>query len=132
MFHMNTRSLSKNFDQLQNVLSAVETNFDVVGITETKQQVEKDFITNVDLDEYCFYTQPSNSNAGGVALYVYNKLDHTERNDLGKLDDDFESIWTEIKNKKGENFLCGCLDEHPNTDTAKFMEYIESTLTVMA
>ena len=74
MFHVNTRSLSKNFDRLQNVLSAVETKFDVVGITETKQQVEKDFITNVDLDGCCVYTQPSNSNAGGVAHYVNNKL----------------------------------------------------------
>ena len=42
---------------------------------------------------------PNHYNAGGVALYVNNKLYH-----LGKLDDDFESIWTEIKNKKGKNF----------------------------
>ena len=123
---MNTRSLSKKFDQLLNVLSAVETKFDVIGITETKQQVEQDFITNVDLGGYCVYTQPSK---WCVALYVNNKPDHLERNDLGKIDDDFESIWTEIKNKKGKNFLCGCLYRHPNTDTAKFMEYIESTLT---
>ena len=60
-------------------------------------------------------------------LTSYNIL--LERNDLGRLDDDFESIWTELKNKKGKNFLCGCLYQHPNTDTAKFMEYIESTLT---
>ena len=126
---MNTRSLLKNFDQLLNVLSAVEIKFDVIGITETKQQVEKDFITNVDIDGYCVYTQPSKFNAGGVALYVNNRLDHLERNDLGKLDDDSESIWIEIKNKKGKNFLCGCLYRHLNTDTAKFMEYIESTLT---
>ena len=64
-------------------------------VTETKQQVEKDFITNVDLDGYCVYTQTSNSNTGGVALYSNKKLDHLERNDLGKLDEDFESIWTE-------------------------------------
>ena len=35
----------------------------------------------------------------------------------------------EINNKKSKNFLCGCLYRHPNTDTAKFMEYTESTLT---
>ena len=82
---MITRGLSNNFDQLLNVLSAVEIKFDVIGITETKQQVEKDFITNVDLDGCCVYTQPSKSTAGGVTLYVNNKL---ERNDLGKLNDD--------------------------------------------
>ena len=37
-------------------------------------------------------------------LVMAFKLDHLERNDLGNLDDDFESIWTEIKNKKGKNF----------------------------
>ena len=93
--------------------------------------MNKDFSTNVDLDGYCVYTQSSNSNAGGVALYFDNKLDHLERNDLGRLDDDFEAIWIEIKNKKGKNFLCVCLYRHPNTDTAKFMEYIEPTLTKM-
>ena len=77
----------------------------MLGITETKQQVEKDFITNVDIDGYCIYIQPSKSNAGGVALYVNNRLDHLERNGLGKLDDDVESLWTEIKNKKGNNFF---------------------------
>ena len=30
----------KNFDQLQNVLSALKTKFDLIGITETKQQVD--------------------------------------------------------------------------------------------
>ena len=39
------------------------------------------------------YTQPSNSNTGGVAIYVNNKLDHFIRDDLSKLDDDFESVW---------------------------------------
>ena len=124
MFHVNTRSLSKNVDQLLNVLSAAEAKFDVIGITETKQQME-----NVDLDGYCVFTSTSKSNAGDVALYVNNRLDHLERNDLGTLDDDFESIWTEIKNKKGNNFLCDSLYRHPNTDTATFMEYIESTPT---
>ena len=43
IFHVNTRSLSKNFDQLQNILSAAQTDFDLIGITEAKQLVEKDF-----------------------------------------------------------------------------------------
>ena len=66
LFHISCeyKKSIKNFDQLLNVLSAVETKFDVIGITETKQQVEQDFITNVDLDGYRVYThQPSKFNA---------------------------------------------------------------------
>ena len=33
--------------------------FDLIAITETKQQIEKDFITNVDINGYHLYTQPS-------------------------------------------------------------------------
>ena len=67
---MNTRSLSKNFDQLQNVLSASKTLFDAIGISETKQNVDKDVIVIVNIDAYNMYTQPSISSSGGVAIYV--------------------------------------------------------------
>ena len=109
--------------------SAAETKFDLTGITETKQQLNKDFITNVNLDGYQMYIQPSNSNAGGVAIYENNKLDHFKRDDLGKLDDDFESVWIEIKEKKGKSSLCGCIHRHPNSDVTKLAEYVETTLT---
>ena len=126
MFHVNTRSLSKNFDQLLSILSASNISFDVLGITETKQQTDKGFLTNVNIDGYHMYTQPPKSLAGGVAIYVNNKLDHFKRDDLSILHEDFESIWIEIKNKKGKNFLCGCVYRHPNTDIPNFHDHIES------
>ena len=43
------------------------------------------------------YTQPSKSNAGGVAIYIEDNLDHFIRNDVCKLDDCFEAVWIEIK-----------------------------------
>ena len=49
--------------------------------------------------------------------------------DLSILHDEFESLWVEIKNKKGKNFLCGCCYRHPNTDVSNFMDYLESTFT---
>ena len=92
IFHVNTRSLSKNFDQLQSVLSGLGLVFDLIGITETKQQMEKDFITNVDINDYHLYTQHSKGAAGGVAIYANNKLDHFRRKDLDTVNDEFESI----------------------------------------
>ena len=56
---MDTRSLSKNFDQLSAVLSALGTSFDVIGITEMKQQIGKEFISNVNINNYLMYIQPS-------------------------------------------------------------------------
>ena len=85
LFHVNTRSLSKNFDELSAVLSALGISSDVLGITETKQQIGKEFISNVKIDNYLMYTQPFKSSAGGVAIYINNKVDHVKRDDLGIL-----------------------------------------------
>ena len=51
---------------------------------------------------YHIYTQPSKSAAGGVAIYVKDKLDHFKRDDLSILHYEFESIGVEIKNNKGK------------------------------
>ena len=131
LFHVNTRSLSKNFDQLQNVLSAAKIDFDLIGIIETKQQVDKDFLVNVNITGYHMYTQPSKSNAGGVAIYIKNNLDNFIRDDLCKLDDCFEAVWIEIKNSKGKNSLCGCIYRHPNTDVTNLMQYLEATFSLI-
>ena len=50
-------------------------------------------------------------------------------NDLSILHEEFESIWTEMKNKQGKNFLCGCIYRHPDTDIIHFIEYMEATLS---
>ena len=109
------------------MLSALGVSFDLLGISETKQQTGKNFISNVNIEGYHIHTQPSKSAAGGVAIYVKDKLDHFKRDDLSILHDEFESLWVEIKNKKGKNFLCGCFYRHPNTDVSNIMDYLEST-----
>ena len=129
LFDVNARSLSKNFDQLLSVLAAAGISFDVLGITETKEQIRKAFTTNVSIDEYHMYTQPTKSAAGCVAIYSNNKLDYFERKDLSILHEEFESIWVEMKNKRGKNFPCGCIYRHPNTDISHFIKYMERTIS---
>ena len=75
-FHTNVRSLAKHFDELQNLLSILQTKFDVIGISKTKENIDEGFITNVNLNGNYMCTQPSKSAAGGVAIYVNDNLDH--------------------------------------------------------
>ena len=49
---------------------------DIIGISETKNQVIKDFLVNVDMQGYSMYTQPSKNSSGGCAIYVNSQLDH--------------------------------------------------------
>ena len=70
LMYVNIRSLSKQIDELKTVLLMSKIKFDFIGITESKQQVGKDFIANVDMEGYHKYNQPSKYPSGGVVIYV--------------------------------------------------------------
>ena len=67
VFHMNIRSLSAHHDELSLLLAGLKFRFD---ISETKEQSDKGFLSNVHLPGYNIHTQPTKSSAGGVALYL--------------------------------------------------------------
>ena len=73
------------------------------------------------------YTQTSKSAAGGVTIYVNDKLDHVSKDNLNIIDDDFEAVWIEIKSKQSKNIVCGCVYRHPNRHFTKCFEYLETT-----
>ena len=77
---------------------------------------------------YVLHSQHSSSYAGGVTLYVKEDLQHMMRDDRSKCEDEFETIWIEIKNSKSQNVLCGCAYRHPNTNADKFNGYINQTM----
>ena len=72
--------------------------FDIIGISESKQQVGKDFPVNVQMDGYLMCSQPSKSSCGGCVLYVNSRLDHHVRDDLSVKEDDYETIWIKKNN----------------------------------
>ena len=47
LFHADIRSLCKHLDQHHSLLCSTKTPFDIIGITETKQIINKDFLINV-------------------------------------------------------------------------------------
>ena len=64
------------------ILSSLKVNFDLIGITETKQQMGKELLVNVDVNDYFMYTQPSKLASGGIAIYVKDNLDHSRIGDM--------------------------------------------------
>ena len=128
VFLTNIRSLYKHHDTLHTQLSVINIPFDVIGISETKEQIDNEFITNVELRGYSMSSQPSKSSCGGCAIYVNPQLDHQVRNDLSVLEEVYETIWVEINNKKDKNLLCCCLYRHPSSDVTKFIGRMTSIL----
>ena len=87
------------------------------------------FPVNINMDGYQIYSQPTKSTHGGVVMYVNKKLDHVVREDISVLEDEYETLWIEIKTgAKAKNILCCCVYRHPNTDTKKFVEHMDDVL----
>ena len=58
LFHINTCSLNKNFDDLQHLLSCTKTKFYIIAISETRitKQVS---LSNLNLNNYSFEFTPT-------------------------------------------------------------------------
>ena len=70
LFYLNIRSLSAHFDELLLLLSSFSLSVDVIGISESKEQIDCGFLTNVNISGYTMHSTPTKSSAAGVALYV--------------------------------------------------------------
>ena len=63
------------------MLSDMNHSFSIIGLSETKIKLRVDPYINTDLLGYCFLSQPSMFNAGGVGFYK-NNLSYTIRDQL--------------------------------------------------
>lgn len=101
ILHCNIRSLSKNFNLIEEMLRTLDSKSDIIGVTETK--LNEFSVANVDIESYNFYHTDSPTNAGGAALYINNSLKTIPRPDI-KFDMNLvESCWAHIDNGKNKN-----------------------------
>ena len=73
------------------MLAYPNINWDIIEISETGEQLYG-FKRNIELDGFNFYKQTSKSRKGGVVLFINNKLDHFERDDLKVQTNEFETV----------------------------------------
>ena len=113
---------------LSNMLLELYFPFSLIGFTEIKQKIGEFLISNTDLHGYQFLSQPSLSNAGGVAFYINNNLNFSTRPEFTTTTDDFEALWSdEVHHNFHSNLVCGIIHRHPNGDLERFIEYLSST-----
>ena len=121
LFHINTYSLSKNFDDLEYLLKTTNMNFDIIAISETRITKNINEISNINLNSYAFEFTPTESSAGGTLIYVANRLAYKSRTDLQIYKNrvlDFTFI--EIINPKKINIIIGCIYRHLSMDLNEF------------
>ena len=68
LFCMNTSSLNKKFDDLQNLLNCTKENVHIIAISETKIIKQISLSNNLNLNNYFFEFTPTETSAGGTLL----------------------------------------------------------------
>ena len=105
------------------LLSMLDFRFDVIGITETKLMKNKLPTIKITMEGYNSYDTPTESEHGGVIMYVNKRLTSIPRKDLNLLlykPGELESIFVEIVNKKCKNIILGTIYRHPSMDLDEF------------
>ena len=128
LFHLNCRSLNRNFDKIVDYLSVLKNNFSVLGFTET-------WLTNnisplVHLDNYTIVeSHRSSRRGGGVCLFVRQDYTYVERPDLSNFDDSIESLFIEISIPVVcKSVVVGVVYRPPNGNTGVFNDCIHDSL----
>ena len=81
---LNLASLDLHKDELVTSQSLLEFEFDMIAVTETRIIAGIDPIYEVSVTGYNYYPTPTESEKGGVIIYVKNNIDVKRRTDLEK------------------------------------------------
>ena len=111
-FHIIFRSITKNFDNFNLLLSELNVGFDILAIKKSRIKEDSSSLINLQLNNYSIEHTPTELSAEGTLVYI-NKLSYQLRNDLRLYDPGkFESIFIEIICSKSPNVIVGCIYKH--------------------
>ena len=126
IIHLNIASLKRHKVELETLLTNLEFKFDIIGISETKikispEEVEMQVTPETDYDislpGYKHFSTPTESDKGGVILYILDKHNCIPRKPLDKImykSHVLESVFAEIVLPRKKNIIVGCIYRHPS------------------
>ena len=84
-FHINVCWLTKNFDDFNILLSALNISFKILAITETSIKKDLSNQINLQLSNYLTEHTRTESSADATLFYISKRLSYQLRNDPGKM-----------------------------------------------
>ena len=121
LFYIKACSLSKNFDDLQHLLSCTKKFFDIIAVSETRITKNVSLLNNLNLNNYSFESTSTETCAVGTLLHIANHLSYKCRNDLNIYkENELEFTFIEIFNLKKSNIIARVIYRYPSMDLTDF------------
>ena len=126
LLHINSRSICKNFESVENFLCSLNRfSFSIIGISETWLKSNSPNIYNIP-NYNMIHVDRKKGRGGGVAMYINFKLKYKTRKDI--YIDGIESAFIEVDNKFGKNIIVGTLYRPPGNNVNNFLENLDKEL----
>jgi hypothetical protein len=90
MFHLNIRSLRKNYSGLTQCLETFDNKFTIIALTETWMKAHNADLFNLEGDTHEHLTRES------ISLFIQENTNYKIRSDLNYQDKELEMLWAEI------------------------------------
>ena len=108
--------------KIEELLYDVNKSPDVIAISETKLNDDSN-LGQANIQGYHLLNVNSKSNAGGVALYVSQKLNYIRKPELSFISPDSENLFVESAlNKKAKGLIFGVIYSYPQKNFTTFQE----------
>ena len=130
LMHINARSLNKNFDSIELLLTSLQKfQFSVIGISET--WLHKNSPPLYSLENYqMLRSDRGHRKGGGVAIYAKKDIKFKLRSDLHI--ENTEHIFIEILNTDAKNIIVGMIYRAPSDNIDIFLKNFDACLNVIA
>ena len=125
--HVNSRSLSRNFDAFSLFLSSLSIQSSVIGVTETWLSDDSPLsMCNISGYEFVGNNRKS-KRGGGVGFYIRKDISFKRRTDFDINTDFLESIFIEIENTSSSIVIC-VMYRPPSQSVDDFFESLNTIL----
>ena len=122
VIHVYVRSITTNKQKIEELLHDLNKSPHIIAISETRLNDDSN-LGQANIQGYNLLNVNSNSNAGGVALYVSQKLNYFRKPELSLVSPDSKNLFVEISlDKKAKGLLLGVIYRHPQNNFTTFQE----------
>ena len=128
LLHCNIRSLYKNMDKLEEIVTPCSKPPDMIALSDTRI---KDTSIIATLLGYNFINKNPQTQAGGVGVYIKNNFKYLQRRDVPFKLHGCENIWLEISGKR-QKIIIGIMYRHPQYNINEFSQSLSETITKIA
>ena len=130
IFHLNIRSLNKNIENLQNLVSVLKGHFKIIVLTETwcGDTATKNSIYQI--PNYTVIHKTRKEKQGeGLCMFIRNDLNFKLRNDLDKFDSGIETLSIEIENRNSKNIVLSAIYRPPRGNINSFKDHLKTIMS---